>query len=581
KLEVQPRQDRHNDLGSHSLLDDLDKRNKQLRCAVKEHVLAGTIPELGQDQIVQDAPGLRQRQSKPWTAENAHLAHRPDAVPAGRDVRNAALGSRCGTEMTDADLVAAALNVRPDSRRREGAIRALKTKHQTPKYACLYHRLPGRSGQRQDQKQNLPHAGRQDLSAPSALMPLGEGRQRRPGHGPGQQGVPGAPAQEPGVRRRPRRPRPARRAQSDRFVPDFGPSAPATPASGTPTRRPPNAEQRGEKAAGCSRRRRRRLRRLRQLRRRQRRKRSSSANEQAAEVKQEPGEEQPASAKKGQEKAPRKRRAAVEPQEEEADGRPSPTRRKIEESQAVRGLMGNRALGSRRWRRRSRSEVAAAGGGFRAGGRGGGFRGRRFPRRPRWRRGGGRYEDQGPPASVDEVGYFMQPCVEDMVCKLTHEKIPYFNAPIFLENKEQKSRQGGVDEIFGPIKDAYFSVKMAPAFLPQRAALRGAAGADAAGTAVGSASIGAEAVAAAAGGFDRGRGGGRGGFDRGRGGRGGGFDRGRGGGRGGFDRGAGRGGFDRGGGRAAALAIGGTAKDRRLSGRNSSETELAQSMKQL
>lgn len=36
------------------------------------------------------------------------------------------------------------------------------------------------------------------------------------------------------------------------------------------------------------------------------------------------------------------------------------------------------------------------------------------------------------------------------MCKCTNEKIPYFNAPIFLENKQQI---GKVDEIFGPIRD--------------------------------------------------------------------------------------------------------------------------------
>ena len=37
------------------------------------------------------------------------------------------------------------------------------------------------------------------------------------------------------------------------------------------------------------------------------------------------------------------------------------------------------------------------------------------------------------------------------------EKVPYFNAPIYLENKQQV---GKVDEIFGPVKDYYFSVKI-------------------------------------------------------------------------------------------------------------------------
>ena len=35
--------------------------------------------------------------------------------------------------------------------------------------------------------------------------------------------------------------------------------------------------------------------------------------------------------------------------------------------------------------------------------------------------------------------------------KLTNEKIPYFNAPIFLQNKTQI---GKVDEIFGPINES-------------------------------------------------------------------------------------------------------------------------------
>ena len=44
----------------------------------------------------------------------------------------------------------------------------------------------------------------------------------------------------------------------------------------------------------------------------------------------------------------------------------------------------------------------------------------------------------------------MQPCQDDLVCKCSNEKIPYFNAPLYLENKQ---RIGKVDEIFGPIRD--------------------------------------------------------------------------------------------------------------------------------
>ncbi|GAA32048.1 H/ACA ribonucleoprotein complex subunit 1 [Clonorchis sinensis] len=74
----------------------------------------------------------------------------------------------------------------------------------------------------------------------------------------------------------------------------------------------------------------------------------------------------------------------------------------------------------------------------------GGFRGGR---------GGGRFDNanQGPPEEVVEAGTFLHPCQEDIVCRLTSEKVPYFNAPVYLQNKEEV---GKIDEIFGPIKDA-------------------------------------------------------------------------------------------------------------------------------
>ena len=46
---------------------------------------------------------------------------------------------------------------------------------------------------------------------------------------------------------------------------------------------------------------------------------------------------------------------------------------------------------------------------------------------------------------------FQHACEGEAVTKLTHEKIPYFNAPIYLENKTQV---GKVEEIFGPINEA-------------------------------------------------------------------------------------------------------------------------------
>ncbi|KXS20505.1 Gar1-domain-containing protein [Gonapodya prolifera JEL478] len=94
-------------------------------------------------------------------------------------------------------------------------------------------------------------------------------------------------------------------------------------------------------------------------------------------------------------------------------------------------------------------------GGFRGGG-GGGFRGGR---------GGGQGSfnrtPQGPPDEVLEMGTFMHPCENQMVCKSTNTKIPYFNAPIYLENKTQI---GKVDEILGPLNEVYFTVSMNEGF---------------------------------------------------------------------------------------------------------------------
>ncbi|CAH8381397.1 unnamed protein product [Eruca vesicaria subsp. sativa] len=92
------------------------------------------------------------------------------------------------------------------------------------------------------------------------------------------------------------------------------------------------------------------------------------------------------------------------------------------------------------------------GGGGRFGGGGGRGGGGRF--------GGGRgggWRDEGPPSEVVEVATFLHGCEGDAVTKLCQEKIPHFNAPIYLENKTQI---GKVDEIFGPINESMFSVKM-------------------------------------------------------------------------------------------------------------------------
>ena len=57
-----------------------------------------------------------------------------------------------------------------------------------------------------------------------------------------------------------------------------------------------------------------------------------------------------------------------------------------------------------------------------------------------------------------QMGAFQHACEGDMLIKSTNEKVPYFNAPIYLENK---SDVGKVDEILGTIQEVYFSVKPA------------------------------------------------------------------------------------------------------------------------
>ncbi|KAF4094123.1 hypothetical protein AMELA_G00009500, partial [Ameiurus melas] len=99
------------------------------------------------------------------------------------------------------------------------------------------------------------------------------------------------------------------------------------------------------------------------------------------------------------------------------------------------------------------------GGGGRGGRGGGGFGRGGFGGRGGGRGGFNRQQDYGPPEYVVALGEFMHPCEDDIVCKCVTEenKVPYFNAPVYLENKEQI---GKVDEIFGQLRDFYFSVKL-------------------------------------------------------------------------------------------------------------------------
>merc|ERR1719244_1744506 len=48
-------------------------------------------------------------------------------------------------------------------------------------------------------------------------------------------------------------------------------------------------------------------------------------------------------------------------------------------------------------------------------------------------------------------------CQDDLVLKVTQSDVPYFNAPIYLENKQQI---GKIDEIFGTLRDYFVSVTL-------------------------------------------------------------------------------------------------------------------------
>ena len=85
------------------------------------------------------------------------------------------------------------------------------------------------------------------------------------------------------------------------------------------------------------------------------------------------------------------------------------------------------------------------GGGSSRGGRGGFSSG-----------GSNRYQDARGSDEVMPLGTFMHASEGDMFCKSVNEKIPYFNAPVYLENKTQI---GKVDEILGPINEVFFTVK--------------------------------------------------------------------------------------------------------------------------
>lgn len=71
--------------------------------------------------------------------------------------------------------------------------------------------------------------------------------------------------------------------------------------------------------------------------------------------------------------------------------------------------------------------------------------------------GGGRNFDQGPPDKVIPLGYYDYTCEDDLICKVEIKDVPFFNAPIYLENKQQI---GKIDEIFGNLQDYSVSIRL-------------------------------------------------------------------------------------------------------------------------
>ncbi|KRT81402.1 hypothetical protein AMK59_6333 [Oryctes borbonicus] len=89
------------------------------------------------------------------------------------------------------------------------------------------------------------------------------------------------------------------------------------------------------------------------------------------------------------------------------------------------------------------------GGKFNSRGRGGGGNRNSF--------GGHRNADYGPPDRVVPLGFFNYTVQDDLVCKVEIEDVPFFNAPIYLENKEQI---GKIDEIFGNLRDYSVTIRL-------------------------------------------------------------------------------------------------------------------------
>ena len=58
------------------------------------------------------------------------------------------------------------------------------------------------------------------------------------------------------------------------------------------------------------------------------------------------------------------------------------------------------------------------------------------------------FQDYGPPDNVVPVGTMSHTCQDDLVLKVTQSDVPYFNAPIYLENKQQVRKKELQNNLF-------------------------------------------------------------------------------------------------------------------------------------
>ncbi|KAM3173483.1 hypothetical protein ACTXT7_012415 [Hymenolepis weldensis] len=70
-------------------------------------------------------------------------------------------------------------------------------------------------------------------------------------------------------------------------------------------------------------------------------------------------------------------------------------------------------------------------------------------------RGGFKRQDFGLPEEYADIGHVTLRCPKEVVCKLTHKDIPYFNAPVY---NEKHIEIGKIDDVLGRVDSPMFSV---------------------------------------------------------------------------------------------------------------------------